>query len=81
MNERVTLTVNDKQVTVEKGTVVAVAVINAGFDSFRKSVTGEARAPVCGMGICFECRVRIDGVSHSRSCQIICREGMQIETE
>lgn len=81
MSETVTITVNDKSLTVSKETVVAAAVILAGFTSFRKSVTGEPRTPICGMGICFECRVTIDGVTHSRSCQTFCREGMKIETE
>jgi sarcosine oxidase subunit alpha len=81
MSESVTLTVNEKLVTVSQGTVVAAAVVIAGFDAFRKSVTGEARAPICGMGICFECRVTIDGVKHSRSCQMLCKEGMKVETE
>jgi sarcosine oxidase subunit alpha len=81
MSETITLTVNGKKITVAKNTVVAAAVVIAGFDSFRKSVTGEARAPICGMGICFECRVTIDGRKHSRSCQIFCKEGMRVETQ
>lgn len=81
MTETVTIIVNKKEVTVEKGTVVAAAVMIAGFTSFRKSVSGEARAPICGMGICFECRVTIGGQKHLRSCQIICKEGMKVETE
>jgi sarcosine oxidase subunit alpha len=33
------------------------------------------------MGICFECRAEIDGVAHSRSCQILCVSGMNIKTD
>ena len=29
-----------------------------------------AARPLCGMGICFECRVTIDGRAHVRSCQV-----------
>jgi sarcosine oxidase subunit alpha len=32
------------------------------------------------MGICFECRVTIDNLAHWRSCQILCRDGMEVET-
>jgi len=59
---------------------VAVAILSAGETAFRRSVTGEARGPLCGMGICFECRVTIDGFPHQRSCQIAVREGMEIVT-
>jgi sarcosine oxidase subunit alpha len=66
---------------VPDGTVVAAAVLSAGVTCFRRSVRGEPRAPLCGMGICFECRVTIDGVTHSRSCQTVCRAGMEIRTD
>ena len=56
-------------------------VLAAGVTCFRRSVRGEARAPLCGMGICFECRVTIDGVAHCRSCQSVCRAGMEVLTE
>jgi sarcosine oxidase subunit alpha len=45
------------------------------------SVSGEPRGPLCGMGICFECRVTIDGRAHQRACQIPCRSGMQVWTD
>lgn len=51
------------------------------FAAFRRSVTGEARAPLCGMGICFECRVTINGQPHSRSCQIPCQPNLNVVTE
>jgi D-hydroxyproline dehydrogenase subunit gamma len=75
----VTLTVNGAAITVQEGTTVAAAVMLAGANT-RVSVSGMPRAPLCGMGICFECRVVIDGVPHQRSCQIICRPGMQVKT-
>ena len=45
-----------------------------------RSVTGEPRGPLCGMGICFECRATIDGMPHQRSCQILCAAGMEVRT-
>ena len=47
----------------------------------RRSVTGQARAPLCGMGVCFECRVNIDGVPHQRACQVTVRDGMEVRRE
>jgi sarcosine oxidase subunit alpha len=47
----------------------------------RRSVEGQPRAPFCGMGICFECRVRIDGIAQQRACMAIVREGMQVATD
>jgi sarcosine oxidase subunit alpha len=78
---RVTLSVNGQPVTVAAGVMVSTAVALAGADMFRRSVTGQPRAPLCGMGICFECRVTIDGREHRRSCQIPCADGMEVRTD
>ena len=80
MPKHVTVFVDGRSLRVEAGTSVAAALLNAGVPAFRHSVTGEARAPLCGMGICFECRVTIDGVEHCRGCQALVREGMQVRT-
>ena len=81
MADTVTLSVNGATVTVPAGAMVSAAVALAGVSSFRKSVTGEPRGPLCGMGICFECRVTINGRPHSRSCQIPCQAGMDVRTD
>lgn len=76
----ITLTINDQKFTVEDGTTVASAILSAGDTAFRTSVTGEPRGPLCGMGICFECRVTIDGDPHERSCTMLVRDGMEVAT-
>jgi sarcosine oxidase subunit alpha len=68
-------------VRVPAGVSVAVALMDRGVNSFRTSVVGEPRAPLCGMGICYECRVSIDGVAHRRACMVLVEHGMRIETE
>ena len=70
-----------QRVEVPAGTVVAAAVARAGGTRFRRSVGGLPRGPLCGMGICFECRVTIDGRTQCRSCQILCEEGMDVRTD
>ena len=62
------------------GTTVAAAMLNAGLWSFRRGVHGGVRAPLCGMGTCYECRVTIDGVPHRRACLVPLAEGMIVRT-
>ena len=81
MSEVVRLLVNGVVVEMPAGSMVSGAIVKAGVTVFRRSVTGEPRGPLCGMGICFECRVSIDGEAHCRSCQTICRDGMDIRTD
>ena len=80
MPSEITLSVNGKSVTVPSGASVAVAVVLAGVPS-RVSVSGEPRAPLCGMGICYECRVTINGTPHCRGCQVLCESGMEVRTD
>jgi sarcosine oxidase subunit alpha len=77
MPERLAVYVNERVVTVPEGATVAVAVMISG-GWCRTSVTGESRAPLCGMGTCFECRVEINEVAHLRSCQVLCQPQMKI---
>jgi predicted molibdopterin-dependent oxidoreductase YjgC len=79
MPEQVTLSVDGQAISIAIGSTVASAVALAGR-ACRLSVTGELRSPLCGMGICFECRVTIDGEPHCRSCQILCEPGMEVST-
>lgn len=81
MSEEIQLRVNAKPVSVPSGTVVAAAVALAGETSFRTSVLGHPRGPLCGMGICMECRVTINGQPQCRSCQTLCEPGMEVRTD
>ena len=81
MPESVTLVVDGVSVTMPVGSMVAAAILKSGKHAFRRSATGEARGPLCGMGICFECRVVINGEVPCRSCQTLCENGMDVRTD
>ena len=80
MTGRVEILVDGQRFFVPEGAPLAVALFDAGVRAFRASVTGEPRAPICGMGICFECRVTVNGHAHQRSCLLPCTAGMIVET-
>ncbi|SMG50873.1 (2Fe-2S)-binding protein [Paraburkholderia susongensis] len=77
---RIRLTVDGRGIEVEAGTTVAAALAMAGVSGSRLSVKGEPRAALCGMGVCQECRVTIDGRAHALACQTLCREGQSVRT-
>ena len=79
MLSQLTVTVNGSPIVVPAGTTVAVAMAIAGAFC-RTSVSGEPRGPLCGMGICLECRVSIGGRQHRPACQIPCEQGMEVRT-
>lgn len=53
---------------------------SVGATVTRRSVTGMLRGPVCGMGVCQECRVTIDGRAHQLACQTLCASDMRVLT-
>jgi len=80
MADMLTVRVNGVVMCVPPGFTVLAALDRAGTRTCRTSVTGEPRGALCGMGICQECRVTIDGRSHERSCMTLCQDGMEIVT-
>ncbi|HSQ36142.1 MAG TPA: (2Fe-2S)-binding protein, partial [Candidatus Binatia bacterium] len=71
--------VNGRRVNAIPGETVLAALIAAGFKALKKSnVRGEARGAFCGMGVCYECLVTIDGVPKQRSCMTEVAENMEI---
>ena len=81
MADQVEISVNGTPLKVPAGTIVAAGLALAGVTGFRHSVSGEPRGPLCGMGICMECRVTINGQTNCRSCLVVCVEGMEIRTQ
>lgn len=74
------LSLNGQALRVREGTTVAAVLYLAGDGNSRTSVSDQRRAPLCGMGICQECRVTIDG-QRRLACQTLCRTGMAVETQ
>ena len=69
-----------RRARVPAGSSVAAALLNLGAGAFRPAGRGEPRAPLCGMGICHECRATIDGVPHRRACLVPVADGMRVST-
>ena len=77
----ITLTLDGQAVRVPPGTTVAAALAHAHPPgATRQSVSGEVRAPLCGMGVCQECRVLVNGLRRL-ACQTVCVEGMRVQTD
>ena len=82
MSDAITVTVDGRLVAVRPGTLVAAAVELAAPGRGARVSPGDARRqPLCGMGVCGECRVTIAGRPHQLGCQAICATGMEILTD
>lgn len=80
-NDQIEITIDGEPRAVAEGTTVLAALLNDGGWIVRRSITGESRGPLCGMGVCYECRAKINGVPHERACMVLCKPGMVIVTD
>jgi predicted molibdopterin-dependent oxidoreductase YjgC len=76
-----TVIVDGELVPAFAGESVATVLLASGRQAFRHTDRNHApRGLYCGMGICFDCLVTIDGIENVRACMTPVQEGMEIET-
>jgi NADPH-dependent 2,4-dienoyl-CoA reductase/sulfur reductase-like enzyme len=78
--DRATLVVGGRAIECRLGDTVAAALVDAGELTCRVTRTGEPRGIFCGMGVCHDCVMNVDGVP-LRTCMTAVRDGMQVEVE
>lgn len=79
--KQIQISVDGKPVTAYEGETVAAVLIANDIAAFR--LTRQQRRPrglYCGMGVCYECLVRVDGVDNVRACMTAVADGMVVET-
>ncbi len=79
-DQQIQVDIDGRTVNVNAGASVIAALVIADRLCTRRSVGGEVRFALCGMGQCQECRVTIDGRAHRLACQVRCVPGMRIAT-
>ena len=78
---RLTLTLDGNPVTAYTGETVAAVLLAEGFTATRTTPGGEPRGVFCGMGVCFDCLVIVDGLPNTRACMTQVREGMDVRRQ
>jgi predicted molibdopterin-dependent oxidoreductase YjgC len=77
----VKISVDGNLIDAHEGGTIAAALLSAGIWTFRLSPKHkEPRSLFCGMGICFECLVSVDGVHAVRACVTPVADGIRVET-
>ena len=77
----VTITVDGRPVTAHAGETVAAALLAEGVEATRVTAGGAPRGVFCGMGVCFDCLVVVDGVPNTRACMTWVAEGMDVRRQ
>ena len=80
--EPIEVSIDGRVTSAFAGETVAAALMADGIRVFRTSArTGAPRGLYCGMGVCYECLVVVDGGVNTRACMTYLRPGMQIQTQ
>jgi D-hydroxyproline dehydrogenase subunit gamma len=81
-SNKITILVNGQSVQAYAGETIATVLFAEGISTFYKTKNNQPRGPFCNMGICFECRVKVE-VSNGpatwvRACMTPVTEQMSI---
>ncbi|MEQ7126569.1 (2Fe-2S)-binding protein [Actinopolymorpha sp. B11F2] len=74
------IVVDGRRVAVRPGQSVAGALLAAGIRSWRTTRTGKQRGLFCGIGVCFDCLVTVNGRRSVRACVAEARPGDVVST-
>ena len=74
--------VDGAEVRAYEGESIAGALVASGRRFTRWTArTGEPRGYFCGMGVCQDCLVTVDGLPNVRACVMPVRDGMRVESQ
>lgn len=75
-------TFDGEKIDAITGQSVAAALLAANQRTLRKTrFNNNDRGVFCGIGVCFDCLVVIDGITNQRACLIEARPGMKVKTQ
>jgi predicted molibdopterin-dependent oxidoreductase YjgC len=79
---RVEILIDGQPIPAFEGESVAAALLTAGKRALRRTARfGEPRGLYCAIGVCFDCRMTIDGRPNVRACQTPVRDGMRVDSQ
>ncbi|MEV7813791.1 (2Fe-2S)-binding protein [Streptomyces flaveolus] len=77
-----TVTFDGRPLEALPGQTVAAALWAAGVTAWRSTRgAGRPRGVFCGIGVCFDCLVTVNGRPHQRACLVPVRPGDDIRTQ
>ena len=74
----VRLSFDGREIEALEGETIAAALAASDIVAVRQARSGAPRGPFCGMGVCFDCLVVVDGVPNTRACTTLVTEGMHV---
>jgi predicted molibdopterin-dependent oxidoreductase YjgC len=76
----ISLEIDGMVVNAAAGDTIATVLLAHGVQVFGYDERHQPRGIFCGMGVCFDCLVTVDGIADVRACMTLAEEGMRIST-
>ncbi|WP_112322808.1 FAD-dependent oxidoreductase [Oceanibium sediminis] len=76
-----TFTFNGAVIPFRDGQSIAAALTEAGQRALRRTAQGQDRGMFCGMGVCQDCLVTVNGTPNKRACMTAAANGLTIATQ
>lgn len=80
-NDIFEIEVDGRKVKAKSGQSIAEAMLASGFRVFRKTGNDAPRGFYCGMGVCYECRMIVNGLPNVRTCMTLATPGCKVTTQ
>ena len=82
LSGEISFTFNGNAYEGAQGQSIAAALMASGVRELRTTrFHKEPRLIFCGIGVCFDCLVVIDGITNQRACLIEAKPGMKVQTQ
>ena len=79
---KINIRVNGKAFTAYEGETVHATLLAAGYRVLRKTPKmHQPRGIFCGMGVCYDCLVTINGAPNQRACMARVEDRMEIKVD
>ncbi len=80
-DDKFEIEVDGQTILARRGQTVAEALLANGLRVFRTTRKHAPRGVYCGMGICYECRMIVNGVPNVRTCMTLATPECKITTQ
>ena len=74
------LSFDGREIEALEGETIAAALAASDIVAVRQARSGAPRGPFCGMGVCFDCLVTVDGRPSQRACLTKVAAGMDVRS-
>jgi predicted molibdopterin-dependent oxidoreductase YjgC len=78
---KVAFTFDDRRIEAGPGDTLGASLMRAGVVTLRRSWSNQPRGLYCGIGVCNDCLVTVDGKPNVRACVTSVVEGAVVRSQ